>query len=125
MFVYVENGSHQYRVSNGDTLLIDFVDTAKVGDPFTFEKVLLANGGGSSIIGAPAIAGASVSAEVVEPLVKGPKLEIQKMRRRKNYRKHTGHRQGYTQVKITGINVPGLLIVESTPAADPVPAASA
>lgn len=117
MFAYFENGSHQYRVSNGDTLLIDFRDTAKAGDSITFDKVLLANGGGSSVIGAPSIAGASVTAEIVEPLVKGPKLEIQKMRRRKNYRKHTGHRQGYTQVKITGIIVPGLQIVESAPAA--------
>lgn len=117
MFAYIENGSHQYRVSNGDTLLIDFVDTAKAGDSITFDKVLLANGGGSSVIGSPAISGASVVAQVVEPLVKGPKLEIQKMRRRKNYRKHTGHRQGYTQVKITGINVPGLQIVESAAAA--------
>lgn len=116
MFAYIENGSHQYRVSSGDTLLIDFMDTAKAGDSVTFDKVLLANGGGASIIGAPSISGASVTAQIVEPLVKGPKLEIQKMRRRKNYRKHTGHRQGYTQVKITGINVPGLLIVEAAPA---------
>lgn len=114
MFAYFENGSHQYRVSSGDTLLIDFIDTAKVGDPVTFDKVLLANGGGASVIGAPSISGATVTAEVVEPLVKGPKLEIQKMRRRKNYRKHTGHRQGYTQVKITGINVPGLQIVQAS-----------
>ena len=125
MFAYFENGSHQYRVSNGDTLLIDFRDTAKTGDSITFDKVLLANGGGSSVVGAPIISGASVTAEIVEPLVKGPKLEIQKMRRRKNYRRHTGHRQGYTQVKITGINVPGLQIVESAPAPAPAAAAAA
>lgn len=116
MFAYIENGSHQYRVSNGETLLIDFVDTAKVGDSITFDKIFLANGGGASVIGTPVIAGASVTAQVVEPLVKGPKLEIQKMRRRKNYRKHTGHRQGYTQVQITGITIPGLQIVEAAPA---------
>ncbi len=125
MFAYFENGSHQYRVSSGETLLIDFVDTAKVGDSMTFDKVLLANGGGSSVIGAPVISGATVTAEVVEPLVKGPKLEIQKMRRRKNYRRHTGHRQGYTQVKITAINVPGLEVVESAPAAVAAPATGA
>ena len=117
MFAYIENGSHQYRVSTGDTLMIDFRDSAKVGDSITFDQVLLANGGGASVIGAPSIAGASVTAEVLEPLVKGPKLEIQKMRRRKNYRRHTGHRQGYTQVKVTAINVPGLKIVEA--AAEP------
>lgn len=117
MFAYIVNGSHQYRVSNGDTLLIDFVESVHAGDSLTFDKVLLANGGAASVIGTPAIPGASVTAQVVEPLVKGPKLEIQKMRRRKNYRKHTGHRQGYTQVKITGINVPGLQVVESASAA--------
>lgn len=116
MFAYIESGSHQYRVSNGDLLIVDFIDEAKVGDPVTFERVLLANGGGASLIGNPIIVGASVAAEVVEPIVKGPKLEIQKMRRRKNYRRHTGHRQGYTQVKITNVNVPGLQVVESAAA---------
>ena len=122
MFAYIENGSHQYRVSTGDTLLIDFRDTANAGDSITFDQVLLANGGGASVIGAPSIAGASVTAEVLEPLVKGPKLEIQKARRRKNYRRHTGHRQGYTQVKVTAINVPGLKIVEV--AAEPAAASA-
>ena len=118
MFAYVENGSHQLRVSSGETLLIDFLETAKKGQAITFDKVFLANGGGASVIGAPVIAGASVTAEVVDPLVKGPKLEIQKMRRRKNYRRHTGHRQGYTRVKVTRINVPGLQVVEPAPVAD-------
>jgi large subunit ribosomal protein L21 len=118
MFAYIESGSHQYRVSSGDLLIIDFINEAKVGDPVTFDRVLLANGGGTSLIGQPTISGASVVAEVVEPIVKGPKLEIQKMRRRKNYRRHTGHRQGYTQVKITNVNIPGLQVVEaSAPAA--------
>lgn len=116
MFAYIENGSHQYRVSTGETLLIDFIDTAKAGDEIKFDKVLLANGGGPSVIGAPAISGAAVTAQVVEPLVKGPKLEIQKARRRKNYRRHTGHRQGYTQVKVTAIDVPGLKVVEAAKA---------
>lgn len=114
MFAYIENGSHQLKVSPGDTLLIDFVETAQKGQSISFERVFLANGGGPSLIGQPTISGASVTAEVVEPIVKGPKLEIQKMRRRKNYRKHTGHRQRYTQVKITGVNVPGLEIVQAS-----------
>ena len=105
MFAYIESGSHQYRVSNGDTLMIDFIDEAKVGDPVTFDRVLLANGGGASLLGQPTIAGASVAAEVVDPIVKGPKLEIQKMRRRKNYRRHTGHRQGYTALRIDSISL--------------------
>lgn len=114
MFAYIENGSHQFKVAPGDTLLIDFIETAKKGDALTFDRVFLANGGGVSLIGQPTISGATVAAEIVEPIVKGPKLEIQKMRRRKNYRKHTGHRQRYTQVMITAVNVPGLQIVQAS-----------
>ena len=62
MFAYIESGSHQFRVSTGETLLIDFIEAAKAGDPVTFDRVLLANGGGSSLIGQPVIAGASVAA---------------------------------------------------------------
>ena len=112
MFAIVENGSHQHRVQTGDLLSIDYQADAEEGGTFTFEKVLLANGGGASAIGAPVIDGATVDAEVVNPLEKGPKLEIQKIRRRKNSRRHTGHRQKYTTVKITAINVPGLEVVE-------------
>ena len=64
-----------------------------------FEQVLLANAGGSSAIGTPAISGALVEATVVHPEVKGTKLEIGKFRRRKNSRRHTGHRQKYTPFK--------------------------
>ena len=64
-------------------------------------------------LGRPGIDGATVEAEVVEPLVKGKKLEVQKFRRRKNVRRHTGHRQKYTSVRIGKINVPGLKVKES------------
>jgi large subunit ribosomal protein L21 len=116
MFAIIEDGSHQYKVSAGETLVVDYRDTANDGDTLQFDRVLLANGGGASSIGQPTIEGASVSAEVVEATTKGEKLEIQKFRRRKNYRRHTGHRQKFTTVKITEINVPGL--VASEPAAD-------
>ncbi|HID24187.1 MAG TPA: 50S ribosomal protein L21 [Planctomycetaceae bacterium] len=112
MFAIIEDGSHQYRVQSGETLTIDFRADVKKGDPITFDRVLLANAGGSSAIGRPLIEGAAVEAVVVTPLVKGPKLEIQKFRRRKNSRRHTGHRQKYTSVRIVGIDVPGLEIVE-------------
>ena len=65
------------------------------------------------MIGTPVIEGASVEGEVVLDEEKGPKLEVQKIRRRKNSRRHTGHRQKYTRVKITSITVPNLEIVES------------
>lgn len=117
MFAVFEDGSRQYRVQPGDVLVVDFRSEAQAGQALAFEKVLLANGGGASVVGRPTIAGASVTAEVVNPLFKGPKLEIQKLRRRHASRRHTGHRQKHTQVKITAINVPNLQVVEAPPAA--------
>jgi len=122
MFAVIENGSRQHKVSTGDTVSIDFRDDLSNGDTVTFDRVLLANGGGSSAIGAPTIEGASVTAEVVIETEKGPKLEIQKFRRRKNSRRHTGHRQKYTRVRISAIDVPGLEVVEEkADAAENVP----
>jgi large subunit ribosomal protein L21 len=108
MFAIIEDGSRQYRIGNGDLLTVDYRAASNEGDSLTFDRVLLANAGGSSVIGQPVIDGASVTAEVVTGEFKGPKLEIQKFRRRKNSRRHTGHRQKHTVVRITGINVPGL-----------------
>lgn len=108
MFAIIENGSHQYRVEPGDTLQIDFQSGSEKGAEITFENVLLANGGGGSVVGKPTIEGATVTAQVMAPEEKGAKLEIGKYRRRKNSRRHTGHRQKYTRVKITAIDVPGL-----------------
>lgn len=114
MFAIVEDGSRQLRVEEGATFRIDYRDGAEPGSTVTLGRVLLANGGGDSVIGTPEISGASVEGEVVDPLVKGEKLEVQKFRRRKNVRRHTGHRQKYTSVKISKITVPGLKIVEKT-----------
>lgn len=117
MFAVIEDGSRQHRVSEGDLLSVDYRSDAEVGAALSFDRVLLANAGGASIIGKPVIDGAEVTAEVVLDEEKGPKLEIQKIRRRKNSRRHTGHRQKYTRVKITGITVPDLEVVaESAPA---------
>ncbi len=118
MFAIIEESGGQLRVAPGEVLEIDFQAEAEEGQELTFSQVLLANGGGASIIGRPVIDAATVTATVVAPLTKGPKLYIQKFRRRKNSRRRTGHRQKYTTVKVTGINVPGLSIVEQ-PAADP------
>lgn len=124
MFAIIEDGSRQYRVTTGETLTVDYRSGAAQGEAMTFDRVLLANGGGASTIGQPVIDGASVAAEVVEGEIKGPKLEIQKFRRRKNSKRHTGHRQKHTLVRITGITVPGLVVTEeSAPAPTPEPAA--
>ena len=117
MFAVIEDGSRQHRVSEGDLLSVDYRAEANVGDELAFDRVLLANGGGASVIGKPVIDGASVTAEVILDEEKGPKLEIQKIRRRKNSRRHNGHRQKYTRVKIIGITVPNLEVVDTPPAA--------
>lgn len=112
MFAIIEDGSRQYKVQQGDLLVVDYRDDAEVGQTLTFDKVLLANAGGSSVIGHPAIEGATVAGEVVLAEFKGPKLEIQKFRRRHASKRHTGHRQKHTRVKITAITVPNLQVVE-------------
>lgn len=117
MFAIIENGNRQHKVTTGDVLEIDLVGDAEAGQAFTFDHVLLANAGGASVLGRPFIEGATVQGEVVDALVKGPKLEIVNFRRRKNVRRHVGHRQKYTSVKITAIAVPGLEVVEATAAA--------
>lgn len=117
MFAIIEDGSHQYRVSPGETLTVDYRAESNAGDTVEFDRVLLANSGGASTIGRPLIDGAKVSTEIVETEAHGPKLEIQDFRRRKNSRRHTGHRQKYTVVKVNSIDIPGLEVVES-PAGD-------
>ena len=119
MFAVIEDGNRQHRVQEGALLTVDYRDDAEAGASLTFDQVLLANGGGASIIGSPTIAGASVVGEVVLAEEKGPKLEIQKLRRRKASRRHTGHRQKHTRVRITSISVPGLEIVEKKEEAAP------
>ena len=102
MYAIIEEGSKQYKVTSGDTILID----RELGDAetVTFDKVLLVGGEGAAKIGAPLVAGATVAAEVIGE-VKGKKVESVKYKRRKGFHKTIGHRQQYTKVRITGINV--------------------
>lgn len=113
VFAVFEDGSRQYRVSVGDVLTVDYRSEAQNGDVLTFDKVLLANGGADSLVGTPVVEGAAVVAEVVNNLFKGPKLEIQKLRRRKSSKRHTGHRQKHTQIKVTAVNVPNLAMASN------------
>lgn len=109
MYAIIVEGGGQRKVSKDDVLLVDLIEegNAKVGAAVKFDQVLLIgdeSGKGSTKIGQPTVAGASVTAEVVEPLAKGEKIYIHKFRRRKGFKKKTGHRQTYTRVKITAIN---------------------
>lgn len=104
MYAIFEDGSHQYRVSKGDTIVVDH-RPAEPDDKVEFPKVLLVAGEGGPLIGAPLLDGARVVATVVKR-VRGPKLVIQKFRRRKNHRRKNGHRQPYTMIQISDIIVP-------------------
>ena len=102
MYAIIEDSGTQFKVTAGDTIKID----RKVGDDektVTFDRVLLVAGEGSPKVGSP-IAGATVTAEVIGA-VKGPHVDSIKHRRRKGYYKKIGHRQKYTSVKISAINV--------------------
>jgi len=107
MFAVFVDGGRQYRVQRGNRLRVDYREAAQPGEKIRFEEVLLAGSQAGSAIGRPLLEGAVVEAEVVDH-EKGPKLEIGKYRRRKNSRRHTGHRQKYTAVMITGITAPGV-----------------
>ena len=100
MYAIFEDGSRQYRVQEGDTVTLDYREADK-GTRLEFSKVLLYQNGDDTRIGRPLVEGVRVLADVLEETSK--KYHIQKYRRRKNYRKRTGHRQKYTQVKISKI----------------------
>ncbi|MGI0117267.1 50S ribosomal protein L21 [Zooshikella sp. RANM57] len=102
MYAVIISGGKQYKVAEGDTLKLEKLEVA-TGDAVEFDKVLLVANGEEIKIGAPQVEGAKVSAEVVAH-GRGKKVQIVKFRRRKHHRKQMGHRQWYTQVKITGIN---------------------
>ncbi len=103
MYAIIEEGGHQIKVTAGDTINIDRV-VADDATSITLDRVLLVGGEGEPKIGQPTVAGATITAEVLGE-VKGPKIDIFKYKRRKGYRRRAGHRQGYTAVKITAINV--------------------
>ena len=101
MYAVIKAKGKQYRVEPGATVRIDKVEGEK-GAKLTFDEVLLVADGEDVKVGTPHLKGAKVSAEILAQ-VKGPKLVVFKFRRRKAYRKRTGHRQQYTTLKITGI----------------------
>ena len=101
MYAIIKDGGRQFRVEEGQKLDIDLRDVS-TGDKLTFESVLAVGGDADVKIGKPEVAGASVTAEVLGVNM-GPKLVIQKFRRRKNSRRKTGHRQVYTSVRIDKI----------------------
>ncbi len=100
MYAVFKTGGKQYRVAQGDKLRVEKLP-GNVGDAVSFEEVLLL-GGDSLKIGAPLVKGAKVQAKIVDQGL-GKKIIVFKFRRRKNYRRKTGHRQPFTALEITGI----------------------
>jgi large subunit ribosomal protein L21 len=101
-YAIIEDRTLQYRVAPGERVRLAFNDTWAADADVTFDKVC-AVGGGTARIGTPYVSGASVTAKVIGE-VAGPKLTIQKFRRRKNSRRRTGFRAVFTEVEIQAIN---------------------
>lgn len=101
MFAVIRTGGKQYRVAPDQLVTVERLD-AEPGASVTLDEVLMVGGDGAVKIGTPVLAGASVTAEVVEQ-TRGPKIIIFKKKRRKNYRRKKGHRQDLTVLKITAI----------------------
>jgi large subunit ribosomal protein L21 len=101
MYAVIKTGGKQYKVANGDVILVEKLES-EAGASITLE-VLMIGDGANITVGAPTVKGASVAAEVVEQ-VKADKVIIFKKNRRHNYRRKNGHRQKLTALKITGIN---------------------
>ena len=126
MYAIIEDGSRQYRVSEGEVVKVDFrradsdeLSGVPTGTTVEFPRVLLYRNGDDLRVGQPVVEGMRVVGEVVDH--PSTKVMIQKFRRRKNYRRFRGHRQHYTAVKIKHILLPG----QDAPAAASTPAPAA
>ncbi len=102
MYAVIRAGGKQYRVHEGQTLRVEAL-TAEPGATVEFDQVLMVGEGGDVQIGAPYLEGGKVTAEVLDH-GRGRKVTTIRFKRRQKYRRKIGHRQPYTQVKITGIS---------------------
>lgn len=102
MYAVIVTGGKQYKVAEGEYLKVEKLEVP-TGETITLDKVLLIADGENVNIGAPVIAGAKVTAEVISQ-GRHDKVRIIKFRRRKHHMKRQGHRQWYTEIKITGIS---------------------
>jgi len=101
MYAVIKTGGKQYRVAAGEKLKIEQIP-ADVGAQIVIDQVLMVGEGDAVKVGQPLVAGATVSATVVSH-GRHDKIKIFKMRRRKHYQKHQGHRQNYTEIQINAI----------------------
>ena len=102
MYAVIKTGGKQYRVAIGEKIKVEQIP-ADVGSEITLDQVFMVGEGETAKIGTPVVAGASVKATVVSH-GRHDKVKIFKMRRRKHYQKHQGHRQNYTELRIEAIS---------------------
>ncbi|MGJ8690576.1 MAG: 50S ribosomal protein L21 [Gammaproteobacteria bacterium] len=102
MYAVIESGGKQHRVVEGETLKLEKIEAA-TGEVISFDKVLMVGEGESIKIGAPYVEGSKVTAEIVAQ-GRAKKVRIMKFHRRKHHMKQMGHRQWFTEVRITGIS---------------------
>ncbi|MEI7842969.1 MAG: 50S ribosomal protein L21 [Gallionellaceae bacterium] len=102
MYAVIKTGGKQYRVIQGETLKIETV-AGDVGGAIVIDQVLMVGNGDKVSVGKPLLTGATVKATIVAH-GRHDKVSIFKMRRRKHYQKHQGHRQNYTEIRIDGIS---------------------
>ena len=103
MYAVIKTGGKQHRVSPGEVLAVEKI-AGNRGEQVVFDQVLMVVDEADVRIGAPVVAGARVVGEILEQK-KGPKINIFKMKRRKGFKKKTGHRQFLTSMKIKEISV--------------------
>ena len=102
MYAVIKSGGKQHRIEKGERLKLEKIEAA-TGDTIEFDEVLMVGSGNGVKIGAPLVEGGKVTAEVMSH-GRHEKIRIVKFNRRKHHRKETGHRQWYTEVKITTIS---------------------
>jgi large subunit ribosomal protein L21 len=101
MYAVIKTGGKQYRVQQGDVVKVEKL-AAEEGSTVEFDQVLLVGDGDDVVVGVPYVDGGKVSA-TVKTHGRRKKVEVVKFKRRKNYLRHQGHRQAYTELEITGI----------------------
>ena len=102
MYAVVRTGGKQYRLGIGDSVKVEKLPN-EVGNIVELSQILMISDGGEVKLGTPLVAGASVKAEIVGH-GRDKKIKVFKMKRRKKYRRTQGHRQAFTQLKVTEIN---------------------
>jgi large subunit ribosomal protein L21 len=103
MYAVIRTGGKQHKVSQGDEISIEKIDGSK-GETIVFDEVLMVSSGEDVKVGTPFLTGARVEAEIIDQ-TKAGKINVFKMKRRKGFKKKTGHRQKLTRMKIKEISI--------------------